>query len=159
MDCVTPSHPHKIPHGESLDINTLLDKGPEAFLNPSIKPISPPDPDKYSYTPRKPVMSSLQTSDNPAFIKAQITSDDKELREIIKEALKSNSTSASSTAHSRKPTTKAPVQPVAAEPQKARLMNVQSGLYADFRNQSQRNKQPNFPLPKYVPKPRPSAGI
>ncbi|KAL2002149.1 hypothetical protein VTN02DRAFT_538 [Thermoascus thermophilus] len=158
MDCVTPSHPHKIPHGESLDINALLDKGPEAFLNPSIKPTSPPDPDKYSYTPRKPVMSSLQTSTNPAFIKAQITSDDKELREIIKEALKSSPKSASSTAHSRNPTTKAPVHPVAAEPQKASLMNVPSGLYPDFRN-SQRNKQPNFPLPKYVPKPRPSAGI
>ncbi|KAL2011475.1 hypothetical protein VTN00DRAFT_4193 [Thermoascus crustaceus] len=157
MDCVTPSHPRKIPHGESLDINTLLDKGPEAFLDPDIIPISPPAPDKYSYTPRKSVMSSLQTSHNPAFIKAQITSDDKELHEIIKEAFRSNSTSGSSAARSRKPTTKAPVQPVAAEPQKAIL--IQSGLYPDFRNQSQRSKQHSFPLHKDVPKSRPSAGI
>ena len=34
MDCVTPSHPKKIPHGESLDINQLLAKGEEAALDP-----------------------------------------------------------------------------------------------------------------------------
>ena len=32
MDCVTPSHPEKIPHGESLDIQELLAKGEEASL-------------------------------------------------------------------------------------------------------------------------------
>jgi DNA polymerase gamma 1 len=35
MDCVTPSHPEKIPHGESLDIIQLHEKGD---LSPLIKP-------------------------------------------------------------------------------------------------------------------------
>jgi hypothetical protein len=33
MDCVTPSHPYTIPHGETLDITQLLDKNQEAFLD------------------------------------------------------------------------------------------------------------------------------
>src|SRR5204863_2750651 len=88
MDCVTPSHPHKIPPGESLDINQLLAKGSEAYLDTSIKPSFPPVPDQYAYTPRAPIISSLETSQDPAFIRAQITNDDKELREIIKEVVR-----------------------------------------------------------------------
>ncbi|KKA22781.1 DNA-directed DNA polymerase [Rasamsonia emersonii CBS 393.64] len=170
MDCVTPSHPNKIPHGESLDIHQLMDKGHEAYLDPSIEPVSPPAPEKYSYTPRKSVMSSLQNSDQIAFIKAQITSDDKELREIIKEAMKSSSADSKSgssvtTTRSRKATAKdaAAPKPVAAEPQRAILMEVQPNLYHDFRNPSQgknigaANKQNPFTLSKYPWKPRPSS--
>ncbi|OAX85520.1 hypothetical protein ACJ72_00109 [Emergomyces africanus] len=65
MDCITPSHPNKIPHGESLDIDTLLKKGVEAQLDLSIEPTIAPYPEKYQYTPRKPVMSSLQTPGTP----------------------------------------------------------------------------------------------
>ncbi|KAL1966841.1 hypothetical protein VTN77DRAFT_3806 [Rasamsonia byssochlamydoides] len=169
MDCVTPSHPNKIPHGESLDIHQLMDKGSEAYLDPSIKPIEAPAPDKYSYTPRKSVMSSLQNGDQIAFIKAQITSDDKELREIIREAMKSaadaKSASSVTTARSNKLAAKAPAapKPVAAEPQKAILMEVQPKLYHDFRNPSQgkhvnaAHKQTAFPLSKYPWKQRPSS--
>lgn len=160
MDCVTPSHPNKIPHGESLDINALLDKGSEAFLDPSIKPISPPDPDKYQYTPRKTVMSTIQSSTNTAFIKAQITSDDKELREIIKEAVKSRSTSVASTAQSRKSRPKATAKPVAAPPQGVTLPGVPLSFPRSSRHSSQANKQPNIPLPKETWKqPRSSAGL
>jgi len=86
MDCITPSHPTKIPHGESLDINQLLDKGPASYLDPAVKPASPPYPEQYKYMPRQPVMASLQTSYQVAFLKAQITNDEKELREIVKQS-------------------------------------------------------------------------
>ncbi|KAJ9250807.1 hypothetical protein DTO207G8_5799 [Paecilomyces variotii] len=154
MDCVTPSHPKKIPHGESLDINQILDKGSAAFLDPKVESLSPPSPDRFTYTPRKSVMSTLQTSNHPAFIKAQITSSDHELREIIKEAVKSDSTSTSSTARSRKPKTPPP-----AQPQGAILMDVQSGLYHDFRSAPQGSKSPQFTISKYSYKPRPWARV
>lgn len=134
MDCVTPSHPHKIPHGETFDISRLLDKDQEAFLDPSITPKSPPQPEKYAYTPRESVMSTLQASDDLAFIKAQITKDDKELREIIKE--KTRSATASKPSTSRNTTSKARGKSTgwaSAEPQRAVLMEMESGLYPDFR--------------------------
>ncbi|KAF2740108.1 hypothetical protein EJ04DRAFT_559134 [Polyplosphaeria fusca] len=90
MDCITPSHATKIPHGESLDITTLLSKGEAARLDDSITPISPPDVDSYTstYTPRIPVMRALEgdaaSTQSLAYLKAQITADDKELRDIMK---------------------------------------------------------------------------
>jgi DNA polymerase gamma 1 len=91
MDCITPSHKEKIPHGESLDIVALLEKGDAARLDPIITPTDAPQTDKYaaSYAPRVPVMQSLEgnTPTAPsalAYLKAQITGDDKELREITK---------------------------------------------------------------------------
>jgi DNA polymerase gamma 1 len=83
MDCITPSHHEKIPHGESLDITTLL-ANPSSRLDPSIVPIDPPDL-SIPYIPRIPVMETLQSNVDISFIKAQITADDTELREIIKE--------------------------------------------------------------------------
>lgn len=169
MDCVTPSNPHKIPHGESLDINQLLDKGEEAYLDPSIVPVSAPNPEKYPYTPRESVMSSLQTSNRVPFIKAQITSDDKELREIIKESMKANAASKSAsgvtTARARKLTAKdsPSAPPVTAEPQRAVLMEVPPNLYPDFRNPSSTKtyRDPQKPslnaISKPGWKPRPSA--
>jgi len=91
MDCITPSHKEKIPHGESLDIVALLAKGEAAHLDPSVIPTSSPSVDRHAstYTPRIPVMTALEGSDptsisSLAYLKAQITGDDKELRDIIR---------------------------------------------------------------------------
>ncbi|KAF2658664.1 DNA polymeras-like protein gamma [Lophiostoma macrostomum CBS 122681] len=91
MDCVTPSHKDKIPHGESLDIVALLAKGDEALLDPAVISKQAPQVDQYatSYTPRIPVMTALE-GDGPttlpslAYLKAQITGDDQELRDVLK---------------------------------------------------------------------------
>ncbi|KAM0740026.1 hypothetical protein ACQRIT_005210 [Beauveria bassiana] len=92
MECITPSHPNAIPPGESLDINTLLSKGDAARLDPAIVPDSTyaPKLDGIAYTPRVPVMQAIQEAagDSAPFLKAQIVSDDTELRDIIKELRK-----------------------------------------------------------------------
>ncbi|KAJ0425432.1 DNA polymerase family A-domain-containing protein [Aspergillus carlsbadensis] len=155
MDCVTPSHPQKIPHGESLDIVQLLNKGDKARLDHSIVPISPPSPEKYTYTPRATVMSALETSSNPALIKAQITKDDKELREIIRDLTKPNTPAKPTTTRS---TTRTKTTPPAAEPQKAILMDIGSGLYGGgFRDFSQGSRPPQVNLPRHSWKPRATA--
>jgi len=144
MDCVTPSHPEKIPHGESLDINQLLEKGVEAYLDPSIVPKDGPiDLDKFAYTPRTSVMEELDGGDESdvAYIKAQITSDDKELKAIVKEAENESSSTRENTKPSstgsrgsgssgsgaprgRRPKPKVPIPPH-AQPQQAVLMEVE----------------------------------
>lgn len=91
MDCVTPSHPDKIPHGESIDIMQLLAKGDEARLDPAIVPTNPPKLDGIAYESRVPVMQSLDTP-SIIFLKAQITADEKELKELIKEQKKLDDT-------------------------------------------------------------------
>jgi len=81
MDCITPSHPTKIPHGESLDISALL-SNPSSSLG---LPTTNKNLSAIPYTHRIPVMESLQRGiSDLIFMKAQITSDDSELREIIK---------------------------------------------------------------------------
>lgn len=85
LDCVTPSHPKPIKPGESLDITQLLEKGSEALLDPSIKPTNPPEVEKYDYTPREPVIKTLEKSDSTFYLRAQITADPQELRVIAKE--------------------------------------------------------------------------
>ncbi|KXX80480.1 DNA polymerase gamma, mitochondrial [Madurella mycetomatis] len=97
MDCITPSNPVAIPPGESIDITALLEKGDLARLDESITP-DPRHAPKLSdipYTPRKPVMQELREAEaggDPAaemrFIRAQITNDEKEFREILKETRK-----------------------------------------------------------------------
>jgi DNA polymerase gamma 1 len=163
MDCITPSHPNKIPHGETLDISKLLDMGQKAFLDPSITPTSQPTPEKYSYIPRESVMSTLQASNDRAFIKAQITKDDKELREIIKDKTRSATPSKPSPSRSvsAKSRDKTAVW-ASAEPQRAVLMDMESGLYPDFRTPprpaSNGNKQPQAGFYNRSSwKPRPSA--
>jgi DNA polymerase gamma 1 len=91
MDCITPSNKEAIPHGESLDIMALLDKGTKAQLKSTVKSKSPPTPQQYThaYTPRTPIINTLSGSDNTspsalAYIKAQISSSDEELREAMK---------------------------------------------------------------------------
>lgn len=87
MDCITPSHKTAIPHGESIDIQQLLLQ-PSAHLDPSIVSTDPPNPSGIVYEPRIPVMESLQKSTDLMFLKAQITADDQELKDIIKEKKK-----------------------------------------------------------------------
>lgn len=91
MDCITPSHKDAIPHGESLDIISLLGKGDAAKLDPTTIPTNPPQVQQYaaSFNPRIPVMTTLSGPDptSPsalAYLKAQISSSDKELRDILK---------------------------------------------------------------------------
>ena len=89
MECITPSHSTAIPAGESLDLATLLEKGAEAQLDPSVVPDEKyaPKPENVKYTPRVPVMQAIQeaTGDSMPFLKAQIANDDAELRDIIKD--------------------------------------------------------------------------
>ena len=97
MDCVTPSHTEKIPHGESLDIWALMAKGKEAWLDEGIVSEVDLAVDKWNYEPRIPVMKAMQhsTTDTDssdldlsdshfAYLKAQVTGDEKELKSIIK---------------------------------------------------------------------------
>lgn len=85
MDCVTPSHQTPIPPGESLDIQQLLQKGDEAYLNPAEVPADPPQPERFQYSYRAPVMESLQTPNAMQYLKAQIASNPTELNAIIKD--------------------------------------------------------------------------
>ncbi|KAK3703911.1 DNA-directed DNA polymerase gamma mip1 [Vermiconidia calcicola] len=85
MDCVTPSHPETIPPGESLDIVQLLAKGNEALLDPSIESENPPQPQRFDYAPRQPVMEGLLTPHAMHYLRAQIASDTGELNKIVKE--------------------------------------------------------------------------
>ncbi|KAG4433168.1 DNA-directed DNA polymerase gamma mip1 [Cadophora sp. M221] len=89
MDCITPSHHGKIPHGESIDITTLLTK-PSSYLDPSIISTDPPNVSSIPYTPRTPVMETLSSNTDISFLKAQITADDKELRDILKDQRKAS---------------------------------------------------------------------
>ncbi|KAF2669874.1 DNA polymerase gamma [Microthyrium microscopicum] len=86
MDCVTPSHPTAIKPGESLDIAELLAKGHEAQLNPNAPGAQTSDLSRFDYTPREPIIASLERDTDTAYLRAQITADDAELRQIIKEA-------------------------------------------------------------------------
>ena len=87
MDCVTPSHPNAIPAGESLDITQLLDKGKQAYLDPSVEPIDKPEPNRLPYKERKPVVMSLQRDTSHEYLKAQVAND-RELKDICTELRK-----------------------------------------------------------------------
>ncbi|KAI7082301.1 DNA polymerase gamma [Hortaea werneckii] len=82
MDCVTPSHPEKIPPGQSLDITQLLEMGEVARLDPAVKSLDPPRPKRFGYQHRQPVMEGLQSKNPIPYIQAQIASDRKELQKI-----------------------------------------------------------------------------
>ncbi|MCJ1314006.1 DNA-directed DNA polymerase gamma mip1 [Agyrium rufum] len=88
MDCITPSNPIKIPHGESLGITQLQEMGEVARLIPV------QDRDKslddsilgWDYTPRTPVMAELKNSGEGdfAFLQAQLARNDQEYKEIVR---------------------------------------------------------------------------
>ncbi|KAI4132634.1 MAG: hypothetical protein LQ338_000574 [Usnochroma carphineum] len=102
MDCVTPSHPNKIAHGESLNMEELLEKGDQARLDPSTIAQSPPRIEQYTYAPRTSVMNELQKSTDLTYLKAQLTSGEKELRELISGVLsKADTPSGKKTVSSR----------------------------------------------------------
>ena len=120
MDCITPSNKEAIPHGESLDILGLLEKGDEARLDTGRTmerggEMLLPRPDKYThaYIPRTPIMASLGGVSSTrgregveaarlglAYLKAQISSDDEELRVIMREMKATTTTTTSTTGRS-----------------------------------------------------------
>ncbi|KAI9847006.1 MAG: DNA-directed DNA polymerase gamma mip1 [Sclerophora amabilis] len=138
MDCVTPSHPEKIPHGESLDILRLLDKGSASELSSREQPARQPNLDKWAYTARRPVMASLQASHDEDYLKAQITGDDKELREIIKTHRQRTASPISTTTTKRKN-----VRPEHAQPQSVQL--------PAFPEKPWQSYKPGFPSSKQKP--------
>ena len=79
MDCITPTNPNGISPGESLDIFQLLEKE-ESLLRPEVaKEI---DFKGFEHIPRVPVMKDLQAT-NILLMKAQISSEDEELDDIV----------------------------------------------------------------------------
>ena len=128
MDCVTPSHPEKIPHGESLTITQLLEKGEAAYLDPRIIPSTPMKVEDYAYKPRPSVMSELGNDTNINLLKAQISSDTKELNEIIKEANKKSLDGIASTGLKDRPQSRSSrtkiTAPFYARPQEPKLMDA-----------------------------------
>ena len=127
MDCITPSHPNKIPHGESLTMTELLEKGQEAYLDPAIVPAAPIEMGNYEYTPRRSVMAELALDTDINFLQAQVSSDPKELNNIIKDVQKRtvalpSEKSASTKRNSSKTKLLAPTY--AQQPQEPRLMDM-----------------------------------
>ncbi len=160
MDCVTPSHPEAIPHGESLNITQLLAKGELARLDPSVVPEKAPELDKWAYAPRQSVMDGLQDSFDLTFLKAQLAGDENELREILRGVRQtkpqtqrsytsntSYSSTTSSTSRSRGP-------PAHAQPQAVELPDIGTMLRQRFRtgpdDYHHRAKQRLFPEQRVV---------
>lgn len=127
MDCVTPSHPDKIPHGESLTMNQLLDKGTSAFLDPNIVTHVPIDLDLYTYAPRTPVMSEIGGSQDLDFLRAQVISSDQELTTLIRDVTKKvtdTKTEADSKAMRKPRSVRKILVPNHAQPQSPRLVEA-----------------------------------
>jgi DNA polymerase gamma 1 len=141
MDCITPSHPYKIPHGESLDIMQLLAKGDEAFLDPNTVPKDGDiNLEKYEYTERQSVMASLSSSVDLRYLRAQITDSDKELKALVKEVegetpRGDNGTSGSSSGlpRGRRPKPRVPAPPHAPM-QRPVLMEVEDRWEKGYKN-------------------------
>jgi len=85
MDCITPTNPHGIDPGESLDISQLLEEEQSLLLPETGREI---DFSGIKYVPRVPVMRGLQTETNICFMEAQISSEDKELDDIVERVKK-----------------------------------------------------------------------
>ena len=125
MDCVTPSHPNKIPHGESLSINQLLDKGSLAYLDPETVPANSINVDKYHYSTRTSVLTELRERTDLDFLKAQIATTDKELGDIVKDVTKKvGGTSGKATTATKTRSRGKEQIPNYAQPQSPRLMDV-----------------------------------
>lgn len=146
MDCITPSNPTKIPHGESIDIVALLDKGVASWLDPETVPTDPPGLDGFEYIPRQPVMESLPTSCDTAFLRAQITANDKELRDIIRDQRQATSSIDSATSDKDICNSKArKVLPYEAHAQTMQEpVNISQLLGGKFRSNSDAEKHKNW---------------
>lgn len=121
MDCVTPSNPVPIPPGESIDMLGLLAKGAAvAGLDEDITPAQPtPRPERFAYAPRTPVMQQIRETDADAaadmrFLHAQISGDESELRQLLRETRRSTVVPAASTLEARFAKTKAAAAEMAA---------------------------------------------
>ena len=142
MECVTPSHPTRIPPGESLDINALLEKGGEALLDPAVVPEADRAPklDGIQYKSRVPVMQALEedSRDSLSFIRAQVASDDAEIRDIIKDLRKAEAPAPRDKAATRR--SLRTVLPYQAHPQLVPMeepMSVAEAMGARQRHQHQ----------------------
>lgn len=93
MDCITPSNPHAIPPGETLDIIELLKK-PEAKL---IDENGELDVSHFKYTPREPVFAQYNKVYSKAFLqyflKMQVQRDTKETSKLEREFIKTTTES------------------------------------------------------------------
>ena len=134
MDCVTPSNLEKIPHGESLSIDQLLDKGSDAYLDPKLVPKTPIDLDQYPYTPRPSVMTEMNACTDVNYLKAQISTDAKELNIIVRDIIsKRSSKSAPASPQNRRPlershsTKRKDLAPAYTQPQEPRLVDAPYG--------------------------------
>ncbi|KFY00938.1 hypothetical protein V495_04976 [Pseudogymnoascus sp. VKM F-4514 (FW-929)] len=149
MDCITPSHLTKIPHGESMDIVQLLAKGPLAELDNSIKSTDAPKLDGIKYTHRQPVMEALEKA-NLSFLKAQITADENELKEIVKVQKKVLDADEKTT--KPRQTRARKILPYQAH---AELMeeplNITDLLESNFRKDTRKKKQQNYPWEEQMP--------
>jgi DNA polymerase gamma 1 len=142
MDCVTPSHPEKIPHGESLGITQLLEKGELAQLDPSVTAANAPKLDNIEYAPRQSVMESLDTKSDISFLKAQITADDKELRDIIRDQRKAAESEAPPKKRLAQTRNVLPYQAYAELMEEP--MNISVLLDTKFRNTFEQGKEKNW---------------
>lgn len=165
MDCVTPSHSTPIPHGESIDILTLLDKGDAARLDETIEPDPKyaPKLDGIEYTPREPVMKTIQASagETLPFLKAQIVSDDQELRDILKDLRKAE---LAATGKQDRPISKKALENVLPYQAHASLLPTPERYYvSEIKTMNQRNnydKNQKWQLPKNTTKgPRSSSRV
>jgi hypothetical protein len=142
MDCITPSNPNAIPPGESIDIVQLLARGQDAYLDPAIEPVDPPQLGRWTYTPRTPVMETLTTPRSPDYLRAQISSETAEYNKIIK-LLKQPG----------KPSTSAPKAPSAnksQQPRAPRKRTVKSSA-VPVQRQTQRHYTNTRSLPAELP--------
>ena len=130
MECITPSHPERIAPGESVDIHQLLAKGSSAHLDPAVQPDNAPEVDRWTHTPRQPVMAALQASYNTTLLKAQITPDDKELRDLVRDQRKLTTPATPGTRTTRRRT----AIPAYAQPQAVELPDVGTMLRQNFRS-------------------------
>ncbi|CUS09028.1 unnamed protein product [Tuber aestivum] len=80
MDCITPTNPDGIDPGKSLDIFQLLE-----MKQPLLDPVTAKTIDfgEFKYLPRVPVMGDLIAERSILFMKAQVSSEDKELDDIV----------------------------------------------------------------------------
>jgi DNA polymerase gamma 1 len=99
MDCVTPSHPRAIPPGESLGIADLLAMGDAASLKVRSAAEADadgealPDTARFEYSPRPRVIEGLDGDAGgdevpalrAAYLRAQISQDDEELRAVVRD--------------------------------------------------------------------------
>jgi DNA polymerase gamma 1 len=149
MDCITPSHPEKIPHGQSLDIAQLLEKGEAARLDPTIASASTLNLDDVVYTPRQPVMEALETKSDISFLKAQITADDQELRDILRDQRKLSESDTPPKKKTTRPRTVLPYQAHAELMEEP--MNISVLLGAKFRSAFEEGKEKNWGWDRQVP--------